>query len=200
MLANIFPNCVFSGPDCSCGTADIGVLVETRPDNFLNYGKLQNFFWKMFHYTSRLRYQLKFLNIRRPRSYQEYTKQMFTNQLTELSKVFHKSMYPYQDVVSRIEKAVNHEMNEDFDSFSRYKVLLVFTERALNTDKLKGIKRVYREDITIINIAERMNYKALPFPSGAYIGRDVNFAQFDLTQPEKVLMFVQASDGNVPCI
>ena len=109
-------------------------------------------------------------------------------------------MYPYQDIVLRVEKAVNNEMTEDFDSFSRYKVLIVVTEKAIDAMKLRRIDRVYREDITIINIAQRMNYKALPLPSGARVGRDMNFAQFGLDQAEKALLYVQASDGNIPCL
>ena len=188
------------GPDCTCGTADIAILVETQPDNYLSYGKTRDFMWKMFHYTNKLRYRLKFLNIRRPRSYQEYTRKSFNNQLNELSRSFYKSMYPYQDIVLRVEKAVNNEMTEDFDSFSRYKVLIVVTEKAIDAMKLRRIDRVYREDITIINIAQRMNYKALPLPSGARVGRDMNFAQFGLDQAEKALLYVQASDGNIPCL
>ena len=154
----------------------------------------------MFEHITKLRYRLKFLNIRRPRSYQEYTRKLFNNQLNELSKGFYKSMYPYQNILKRVEKAINNEMTEDFDSFSRYKVVIVITEKAIDAKKLRRIERVYREEVTIINIAQRMNYKALPLPSGARVGRDMNFAQFGLDQAEKAILYVQASDGNIPCL
>ena len=188
------------GPDCTCATADIAILVETRPNNYLSFGKTRDFLKKMFEHITKLRYRLKFLNIRRPRSYQEYTRKLFNNQLNELSKGFYKSMYPYQNILKRVEKAINNEMTEDFDSFSRYKVVIVITEKAIDAKKLRRIERVYREEVTIINIAQRMNYKALPLPSGARVGRDMNFAQFGLDQAEKAILYVQASDGNIPCL
>ena len=108
-------------------------------------------------------------------------------------------MKPYQNIIKRIQKAVNYEMNEDFGSSSRFKVLIVITENPLTTEDLRQVNHAYREDITIINVSQNAA-TSLPEPSGTSLGNNLNFAHFTFDKGETILAYIKASEGNVPCM
>lgn len=191
-----------SGPNCDLQYADIAILVETKKQNFLRFESVKTFLNQLYNIGSNLKIRMRFLNLPKPRwscCFKLYSENTFQKQVFRLGSVFDQSMQPYQSITKRIQKAVNYEMNEDFGSTSRFKVLIVITEDPITTEDLRQVDHAYREDKTVINISQNAATK-LPEPSGTSLGNNLNFAHFTFDKGETILAYIKASEGNVPCM